>query len=230
MKGATEDWEKKEGWNIWDDWMTNYLSRATEVSVERRDGTDVVRARWYKDGDRTSASYFDATLQVRPAARGGLKVDYELAASAGLRARPLELGLGFDFGTELRRVDWDGIGPWSSNDGKSQHNAPGLFALDRDDIRFDGVRQKTRRVFVSDGSRGLAFDVGDGRVNFENAGGHVVLATADVMSPYGDFKGPKVAGRSWTGTFVLRPCCAKGAPQPLRGVAPVYPFTSWYGW
>ena len=24
--------------------------------------------------------------------------------------------------------------------------------------------------------------------------------------------------------------CAKGAPQPLRGVAPVYPFTSWYGW
>lgn len=230
MKGATEDWEKKEGWNIWDDWMTNYLSRATEVSVERCDGTDVVRARWYKDGDKTSASYFDATLQVRPAARGGLKVDYELAASAGLRARPLELGLGFDFGTELRRVDWDGIGPWSSNDGKSQHNAPGLFALDRDDIRFDGVRQKTRRVFVSDGSRGLAFDVGDGRVNFENAGGHVVLMTADVMSPYGDFKGPNVAGRSWTGAFELRPCCAKGAPQPLRGVAPVYPFTSWYGW
>ena len=130
------------------------------------------------------------------------------------------------------RVFLDGLKPLAAGsrlkvallDGASQE------ALDRDDIRFDGVRQKTRRIFVSDGSRGLAFNVGDGRVNFENAGGHVVLTTADVMSPYGDFKGPKVAGRSWTGTFVLRPCCAKVATHPLRGVAPVYPFTSWYGW
>lgn len=228
MKGSAEHWDRIRDWKIGDDWITNYLAKAHVLSVDGQGDAKILRCRWLKDENPTASSFFDATLTVRTLPDAALSVDYVIRASDDMRAELIELGLGFDFGASLRRVDWDGLGPWTSSDGKSMHNEPGVFALDRDDIRFDGFRQKTRNLFVSDGRYGLIFRPADGRVIFEGFKGRTVLTTADVMTSYSASEPlRRQMGASWRGAFVIRPADAGTA---LPGAAPVYPFTSWYGW
>ena len=140
------------------------------------------KIRWYKYDDPKSKQYVEGEVEFDDG-----EIEYTLTPSKDCKGIFLELGLTFDLGDEVNRLDWGGLGPYRSYPGKHMHNDYGAWARGKGDMYFGGNRQETRWAIVSDGKRGVKITADDDpfNVEVEEIDGRVYLSKNDIVLTIG---------------------------------------------
>lgn len=163
-------------------------------------------------------------------------VEYDLTPREEYKdLKGYEIGIAIDLGTEFDRVDWQGLGPWTSTPGKTAMNAEGVWAMHRDDYRFDGNRGQVHTVWASANGRteAVALQSRSGNVSFENRGGRIILTENLFVAKYGGKSGvsptpksKKVKDVRLKGSFRLMQATM---PEGRPDIAPDLTFSKYYG-
>jgi beta-galactosidase len=171
-------------------------------------------------------------------------IRYKVAPLPDATGNLLECGITLRADSNYNTFRWIGAGPFSSTIGKTAFNERGLYALDKNDIRFNGNRSEVDLAAVcSGGSVSLGLYPGNGCLGVENENGHILISQNAIITGYGSkFKAPKgrlkikdiksiqgelivfvSAGRQERGLLneVFHPDCT---------VNPENPFMESYGW
>ena len=213
------------------DWRPYLLKPVVSEIRKKDDVRSTFACTWYRNDDPHAAESFTADFTAKRNRDGTWKLSYVLHAPKESLSKLQEIG--FAFGSETAtRVDWDGLGPWTSTPGKNMHAVPGIWSLHRDDISFDGNRSDVRWAMLSDGRTGFAVvPLGGGEVSFENVGGTAYVSynvhVVGYGSKFGDGRGlMPIAGKKFSGTFEYRAV----RPVGLAECVPDRPFFRHYGW
>ena len=174
--------------------------------------------------------------------RGSIRISRDGKVEYDLRLRDkykdlagYEIGIAVDLGTGYERVDWEGLGIWTSTPGKTRMNAEGVWALHKDDYRFQGNRGNVKTVWVSNnaGGEGRCLESSSGNVSFENVDGHIILTECLHVSPYGGKNAvadvtlrKKVGDVPFKGSFRI---LAATMPPSNPAIVPDLTFTETYG-
>jgi len=211
----------------------NYVVRPKVVSFgpgkEKNRYQAVVR--YYRDDDESSAEYFEAQLKLKANRDGSFKVDYTLSPSPANVTWCSEIGFAFA-DKAATRVDWDGVGPWTSTPGKSRHSSPGVWSMAKESLFMPGNRSDVRWAMASDGKRGIALTNRSGDISFEEYEGALVISancrvTGMGGKGYAGTGSGSVKGKRYSGEFTFADV---EVTAPLKPVAPDRPFYSHYGW
>ena len=206
-------------------WKPHVLAGETLRFRRTADGAEFTR-RWTNPSDESQ--WFEADFTVVRTG-DGWRISYDLRPPEKTRTKFEEVGFAFDLPT-ASRIDWNGLGPWTSTPGKSLHNHGGVFTLHRDDIYFDGNRGKVHWAVTSDSRKGLLVKPSCGDVSFERTDRGILTSVNVFVAGYGsksrDGKGASsLTRRRFRGSFEMasvildRPC----------PVVPVNPFAEHYG-
>ena len=213
------------------DWRP-YLLKPVVSGIRPKDAVrSTFTCTWFKDDDPAAKEFFTASFTAKRNRDGTWKLGYVLEAPKESPSKLQEIGFAFASETATR-VDWDGLGPWTSTPGKDFHVTPGVWALHKDDIRFDGNRSDVRWAMLSDGKDGFVIvPKGGGNVSFENIGGKAYVScnvhVVGYGSKFGDGQGLEpIRGKRFSGVFEYRTV----RPRGLGAVVPDRPFFRHYGW
>ena len=154
-----------------------------------------------------------------------------------------ELGIAFLLNKKFDRVQWIGQGPYASYPGRHQACRYGFWALQQDDLYFEGNRMGVDAAWVSDAAGNGLLIVGQAlNLNFEQTDRGIVLSCNAAVSGLG----PKFARTAFpvisrevgtvSGHFYLYPTTAGRLPQLLQSLfappasvpAPLHPFQTQY--
>ena len=101
-----------------------------------------------------------------------------------------ELGIAFLLDQSIDRVQWIGQGPYASYPGRHQANRYGFWALQQDDLYFEGNRMGVDGAWLTDkDGNGILLVCDAGNVNFEQTDRGIVLTYNAAVSG----QGPKFA-------------------------------------
>ena len=119
----------------------------------------------------------------------GATVNYTLTPDTA-RYFLSELGVAYLLDKRIDRVQWLGFGPYASYPGRQQANRYGVWALQQDDLYFEGNRMGVDAAWFSDkDGNGILITGKDLNINFEQTDlGIVVTVNAAVSG-----QGPKFA-------------------------------------
>ena len=176
------------------------------------------RIRWYRGDDETSEEYFEGTVILKD----GI-LSYDVTPSAKCTGGTMLAGISFSFDERFTRLDWAGLGPFTSVPGKSVHNSLGVWSRHKDDIYFEGNRLNAAWVLVSDGGEGILIAAESPMNVFaENIGGKINLTLQAAVKNPGD-KIPRSKDK-----FAVKDLHPKGSFRVSEAknlvLAPVAPF------
>lgn len=150
-----------------------------------------------------------------------------------------ELGVAYLMSPRFDRVQWIGKGPYATYPGRKQAGRYGIWALQKDDIYFEGNRMDCDAVWVSDSEgNGVVFTCDGGNVNFEQTDRGIVITVNAKVSGQGP-KFARTAFAVWsnrtpkqTGTFNIYATRSGDAPLPFASpktiASPFKPFLTQY--
>lgn len=177
--------------------------------------------------------YVRATVEQK-----GNTVSYTLVPDT-VRRFLSELGVAYLMSPRFDRVQWIGKGPYATYPGRKQAGRYGFWALQKDDIYFEGNRMNCDAVWVSDSEgNGVVFECDGGNVSFEQTDRGIVITVNAAVSG----QGPKFARTAFgvwsdktpekTGSFRMYATRSGSIPKPFaepKSVkAPFKPFLTQY--
>lgn len=192
----------------------------------------------------SSGRGIQGTVRVFVNSRNLVDIRYDVTPFSNATGNLLECGLTVQAGSNYHTFHWIGAGPFSSSIGKTAYNERGVYALDKNDIRFNGNRSKVdlAAISASDGVT-LGLYPGNGQLGVENKNGNILISQNAIITGYGSkFKAPK--GRlkisdikSIKGGLTIALSIPEapvdlinGIFHPQEPVNPENPFKESYGW
>lgn len=132
--------------------------------------------------------YVKADITTQPVG-GGTRVCYTLTPDT-TNTFLSELGIAFLLDKRIDRVQWIGKGPFAAYPGRNQANRYGFWAMQNEDLYFEGNRMDVDAAWLSDADGNGILIVGDSlNINFEQTDcGMLVSVNAKVSG-----QGPKFA-------------------------------------
>ncbi|MBR0197914.1 MAG: hypothetical protein IJQ34_07250 [Kiritimatiellae bacterium] len=206
-----------------DIWGVPHILKPEILGERDEDGAKVYSLRWRRGNKPDAKQYFDGEVRV-----DGAQISYTLTPGPNNKGCIVECGLAFDLGTDRTAFSWIGEGPFTGVPGKSKMNAPGMWQLHKDDLRFDGNRRNVVEARVGDiVLRGDKLDVG-----VENMDGRIILSQNAFVDNYGNKFILFVKPNYWS-DFTLKGTFSLGRDEsllPAPSIAPLRPFAETYGW
>ncbi|MGC4235268.1 MAG: glycoside hydrolase family 2 TIM barrel-domain containing protein [Niabella sp.] len=173
-----------------------------------------------------------------------IKIDYRIKPYKRATGNLLECGLTLEMSTSFDTFRWLGDGVFSSTTGKTAFNERNIWALHRNDIRFNGNRANIDVAVVTTGkAAGIGLWSSNGNIGVENTGGKILVSQNEIVAGYGSkFKAPQ--GRlplneldEISGTLVMFFNTSAQWPEfieklfmPRAIVNPENPYLESYGW
>lgn len=151
--------------------------------------------------------------------KNGALVNYTLTPDTTQRFLS-EMGVAYLLSPEIDRVQWIGQGPFATYPGRQQANRYGLWAMQKDDLYFEGNRMGVDVCWLSDKEgRGIIISGDNMNLNFEQTDRGIVVTINAAVSGQGP-KFAKTAFGVWSnkigsrsGSFHLQ-ATEKGNPYP----------------
>ena len=117
--------------------------------------------------------------------RDGTIINYTLTPDTTRRFLA-EMGVAYLLSPEIDRVQWIGQGPFASYPGRCQSNRYGFWALQKDDLYFEGNRMGVDACWLSDkDGRGVLLTGRDLNINFEQTDLGIVVTVNAAVSGQG---------------------------------------------
>jgi beta-galactosidase len=132
-------------------------------------------------------------VNVLIAKSGAVQFDYSIKPAETADGNLLECGLTLKMQPDFDTFRWLGNGPFSSAIGKTAFNERDIWALQRNDIRFNGNRANVDLAVVTNpGNYGIGLQGKNGNIGVENIDNVIYVSQNAIISGYGSkFKAPK---------------------------------------
>ncbi|UAY53818.1 glycoside hydrolase family 2 protein [Arachidicoccus terrestris] len=199
---------------------------------------------WRSQTTKTSHRGIRGRVQILVRKNNVIEMAYNVHPDQSATGNLLECGLTLVLDSAYRTFHWLGKGLFSTSVGKSAYNEHGVWALDIDDIRFNGNRAAVELAEATSlDSCGLGFWSSNGNIGIENIRGRMAVSQNGIVTGYGSkFKAPK--GRkpvseiqNISGKFILftntpaHPAKVLNTVfDPYSIVNPERPYLDSYGW
>lgn len=152
-------------------------------------------------------------------AQEGTTARYTLTPDTAKRFLP-EMGVAYLLSPEIDRVQWIGKGPFATYPGRKNANRYGFWAMQKDDLYFEGNRMDVDACWLSDkDGRGIVISGEHLNINFEQTDRGIVVTVNAAVAGQGP-KFAKTAFGGWsdkigtkTGSFHIQ-ATEKGCPYP----------------
>lgn len=182
-------------------------------------------------------------IQTATNAHGGIHIDGTLTNDTA-DCFISELGLAYLLDSNIDRAQWIGEGPYASYPGRRQANRYGVWALQKDDIYFEGNRMDVEACYLSDKDGNGIVIVADStmNINFEQTDRGIIVTVNAAVSGQGP-KFARSAFKVWAYKSESRKCsfsmyrikngklpeiANKLFSQPAYMVKPFKPFLTQY--
>jgi hypothetical protein len=225
----------------YDRWTPNALKPET-VNVRSRDSSSLVVDAVWKPTGYTGRDKIEGRRELSGTVGfkvegGRVRVEYLL--SYGCARKLVESGFALELPAEFRRFDWVGLGPYECYPLVSMLSEFGIWAYDRDDLRFSGNRRDVHLALATaaDGRTAAFAPCGPGDVVFERRGEKTLIGhnavTAGKACKFNDprLMAEKAAGETLEGAFYFVPPVKElktdflsvfGERDPLKPFAPFF--------
>jgi beta-galactosidase len=199
---------------------------------------------WAIDNDSLNHRGFKGVVQILIGKNNVIELSYKAQPYKGATGSLLACGLTLLLEKQYQTFDYLGQGPFSTTVGKKAYNENGLWALNIQDIRFNGNRSNVRlAAATSTDSTGIGLWSSNGNIGLENIDGRMAISQNEIVSGYGSkFKTPKGLMRASdidevSGKLILFITTASKPVDflnqtfnPYKTINPENPYQSSYGW
>lgn len=152
-----------------------------------------LNCRWISDSTATNHRGLSGTVHILVRKNKVIEMDYDVHPFHGATGNLLECGLTLLLDSSFQTFHWLGEGIFSGSVGKNAFNDPDIWALNINDIRFNGNRSGVQlaEAFSTD-SCGIGFWSSNGNLGIEHIAGRMALSQNVIVTGYGSkFKAPK---------------------------------------